>query len=93
MNELKLLWLLQPIFFLCKQALWSKIIIIRKMFEDHGIRTRENKSMTQMFTGLGGMTYLYPQQIFACEVDGYSQQPARAALEEVLLLGRHNAID
>lgn len=63
------------------------------MFEDHGIRTRENKSMTQMFTGLGGMTHSSPQQIFACEVDGYSQQPNRAALEEVLLLGRHNAID
>lgn len=46
-----------------------------------------------MFTGLGGMTHSSPQQIFACEVDGHAQQPDRAALEEVLLLGRHNAID
>lgn len=63
------------------------------MFGDHGIRTRESISMTQMFTGLGGMAHPSPQQVFACQMDGQSYQRDGAAFEEVLLLGKHNTID
>lgn len=49
--------------------------------------------MTQMLTGLDGMTHLCPEQVFNCRMDGHSYQPDRADFEEALLLGRHNTID
>lgn len=79
-------------FFLFQQVYGQKKII-RRLFEDHRIRSRKNNPMTQMFTGWNRLTHLSPQSVFACQLDGHLCQPDRPTFEMVFLQRGHNKTD
>ena len=56
--------------------------IIRRLFEDHRIKSRKNNPMTQMFTEWNRLTHLSPRSAFACQKDGLTGQPLKWSFSE-----------